>query len=882
MNCNRLKSGILSSVGLACLWVGCSETAIGLPTGGTVAGGDITIGDPSSIPNQLTIRQTSEKGIIDWTHFNTAVGESITFIQPSPMAITLNRVLDGNPTIYSGMLNANGNIWIINPAGILLGKEARIDVGGFLGATGSLANHDFMSGHYRFTQAKNVPLSAVINEGLVTVREGGIACLVAPAAHNKGIIQANFGAVNLGSGTQFTFDPYGDGLINFVPAAAPLLHRALAPDGSVLNDAVLNSGEIIANSGKVWLTTSDAKQVVENVINMTGVIKANTAVVGKQGAIFLYGAGENGVVRVSGTLEAKGAYAGQKGGKITATGKKVMLFGSAVMDVSGVSGGGTILVGGDYKGEGILPKADQTYITTGARLRADSLQGEGGRIVMWSKKHTRFQGMASTVGKENRGGEIEISCSPGQLEYLLSRVPIEGGGTVLSINAGIGGRVVFDPLNISISQGDSNHISVWGENPRIWTPNAPGATISVKDIEVLLSEGINLIISTNVEGDQSGSINWFEGAFLSFEGMVPVTFSLVANANITMEPGSGIMDSSGVLSVSLSTPGSFTSHTSVSVQIAALSVSAGSFYMGNTPSEPTAWVGNDATGASIHLNTPPASANLYLFNGHDLFVAPTPSNNTPTTNLPPTIITEVLSPGNFPSPPSPPNKEAPPIETSPAPSPTPPSETPSIGTPSEAPSITPEVTVAPPSTMPPSETGGSPVIDGKEQVSNAEGTLGEEGIVEDSFNIEGAEATEEVAASCDCKANNLSAEECSPDPTSHQCLNEKQGPVQPSEFAHTLEDKTAPVGPNGVEGVDIPVGAAGIGDPLFAQESITSVEGAEGKEGIAEGLAEFNENEDIDRSNEYLENIGPVRNSLQKKHSIRHFFSSILSILNGA
>lgn len=332
------------------------------PTGGAVVAGNATIGVNPDNPQHQIITQTTPKAIINWDSFSNGVGERIQFVQPSPSAIVLNRVIGAEPSVILGRIDANGHVWVLNPAGVLFGPTATVDVGGLFVTTANIPNHDFMSGNYHFLQPPGTSTS-VINQGHIKIKDSGIAAFVAPGAQNSGVIEANLGTVILASGTKYTVDLYGDGLFNIVFAESqPGLPSPLSgsssnifdTEGRPLKDAVTNSGQLIANGGKILLTTSAAKQVVENLINMNGIVKANT-VTKQAGKVILQGVGEvnpkEATVKVTGKIEAKGEKRGEVGGEVIITGKRVGLFSegpdkAADIDASGMGGGGKVLVGG--------------------------------------------------------------------------------------------------------------------------------------------------------------------------------------------------------------------------------------------------------------------------------------------------------------------------------------------------------------------------------------------------------------------------------------------------------------------------------------------------------------------------------------------------------
>jgi filamentous hemagglutinin family protein len=82
-----------------------------------------------------TITQASEKLSINWQSINVAKAETVNFVQPSASALAVNRILDTQGSQILGKINANGQVWLINPNGVLFGKDAQINVGGLLAST---------------------------------------------------------------------------------------------------------------------------------------------------------------------------------------------------------------------------------------------------------------------------------------------------------------------------------------------------------------------------------------------------------------------------------------------------------------------------------------------------------------------------------------------------------------------------------------------------------------------------------------------------------------------------------------------------------------------------------------------------------------------------
>src|SRR5687767_8005791 len=97
------------------------------PIGGKVSAGQATIAQANGSTTVVT--QSSTRAAIDWQSFNVPAGSTVTFRQPSAASVALNRVPGGSPSSINGNLSANGQVWLINPSGVLFGKGAQVDVG---------------------------------------------------------------------------------------------------------------------------------------------------------------------------------------------------------------------------------------------------------------------------------------------------------------------------------------------------------------------------------------------------------------------------------------------------------------------------------------------------------------------------------------------------------------------------------------------------------------------------------------------------------------------------------------------------------------------------------------------------------------------------------
>lgn len=158
-------------------------------------GGDVVEGEADIDYGDWTRVLTGEITIIDWISFNIAAGETVEFIMPGADSRVLNRITNGTPTEIMGNLIGNGQIFIVNPAGVIFGQGAVVNVGALYAAAGNISNSDFMNGVYRFTDARGV----VENRGML---QGDLIALVGGRVANHGTISAPGGTVVMAAGEQ--------------------------------------------------------------------------------------------------------------------------------------------------------------------------------------------------------------------------------------------------------------------------------------------------------------------------------------------------------------------------------------------------------------------------------------------------------------------------------------------------------------------------------------------------------------------------------------------------------------------------------------------------------------------------------------------------------
>jgi filamentous hemagglutinin family protein len=400
-----------------------------------VVAGDLTVKDISATHTQYT--HTANVNIVDFYKFGVLKGHQLDVVMPDA-GRALYRVIGNSRSEIMGTLNSNGTLVLVNQNGILFGKGAEVNVGNIIASTLNISNEAFLQGRYQFTGGDLA--GSVVNKGYIKAKDEGYIVMLGKKVENEGTLVASKGSVVMAAAKEAVLDFYGNGLV-----------RANLT-GQAVEALVKNSGLIQANGGLVQLA-ANARTAA---INVTGIIEANQ-LVEKDGMIRLEG-GDNSKVEVSGKLIAKGE--NTTGGTIEVTGEQVALMKGALLDASGDTGGGKVLVGGGYQGgDASVYNARTTYIANGATIKADAIrQGDGGKVVVWANHATRFYGSISAQGGllGGNGGFTEVS-GKNYLDFA--------GRVNLSAVNGDRGTLLLDPENITLVNGPASNTS--GFNPGV-------------------------------------------------------------------------------------------------------------------------------------------------------------------------------------------------------------------------------------------------------------------------------------------------------------------------------------------------------------------------------------------------------------------------------
>ena len=338
-------------------------SASALPQGGKVNTGTASISTQGAA---MAITQSTVKASINWQSFNVGTAASVNIAQPSTSAVLLNRVVGNDPSQILGKLTANGQVILLNPNGVVFGKDGSVTASAFTASTFGLTDADFMAGYYKY--ARNGSTAAVVNQGTIETSAGGFVALIGATVTNEGTIHAPQGDVVLAAGENVTLPTE---LIQPHAAAAPstvsvrMSKRVrLEIDPAAINTAIINteSGVIVTQGGQVLLQAAALSTAVASITH-SGRMDTSAP---QAGAVTVLA--DNGVIKVDGSITANSSGTDGQGQGQARKGADIVIG----RDVeTGVLAKATDVSGAKLESnQGFVETSGDVLATTGTRVQA--------------------------------------------------------------------------------------------------------------------------------------------------------------------------------------------------------------------------------------------------------------------------------------------------------------------------------------------------------------------------------------------------------------------------------------------------------------------------------------------------------------------------------
>ncbi|MEL6158760.1 MAG: CHAT domain-containing protein [Cyanobacteria bacterium J06627_32] len=502
--------------------------------------------------------------------FDLASEQTASFVTTANVQNVIGSVQSQQASTINGSLQVTGsdaNLYLVNPAGILMGPDSHLNLsGGFTATTAtrigfddgqlsSAAPSDYaeLTGDPTTFYFDTSSPGAVVNHGELSVQTGESIQLIGGTVVSDGQLTASAGTITLAAveGENLVRLGHSGQLLSF--EIEPLKIETSASGGAI---GRATDSAIAPTSLGEMLTGSSPSPANNLAIAPDGTIR----LVGEDRAISESG----GQVILSDRLSTEGLLEGLEGGDINVLGEHILLT-EARLDASGMSGGGQIRVGGDYQGEGEIATALTTTIDTASSLIADALQtGDGGDIVAWSDQQTIFEGSLSALGGSSGGdgGFAEVS---GKTHLTFS------GSANLSAPAGQLGQLLLDPENIVITDGSAPANTITTDyrssasienilgNLEITATN----DITIEDLsdnELLFSPGTHVTFRADADNDGSGQFSMeAEDAITARTGRISIFGAGLNVGKLHTDSSSGpggditLLSSQGVTTGSIST-----------------------------------------------------------------------------------------------------------------------------------------------------------------------------------------------------------------------------------------------------------------------------------------------------------------------------------------
>jgi filamentous hemagglutinin family protein len=444
--------------------------------------GSITV---SPLGSGITQGMNASDGAIGhFSDFDIAAGHTVTCVQPSANANALFKIFSGDGTQILGDFDANGNVFLIDPAGILFGANSQVNVNRLVASTLDIDKDDFLAGKYEFFAGEGntgtiVNNGAIGNKGLTE----GVA-LIGRKILNTGTITTSAGG--------FVVMAAGDKVLLGQPGSQILteMYSVSLPeegDGEVIND-----GHISASAGTVVLAAGD---VFASAVELP---KASGGV---------------GRIEQNGHIHADGTTGDGGNVSLTAADEVVLALGSQTT-ANAATGGDAGLV--------VVHSMGRTMVKEGAQIQA-----KGGHV-----PHDLLDDFDDVVETT-----VEVS---GDYVNLAGSIDASATGSKR-------GKIIIDALDMTVANGSKPAAPLDNTVYEKWIENQSTVSTDVELVAHSKDAG-NITVARMTDGEITGGsgdivlrTKYDTGAitFLTQSGLKPTAIRTTKGGNIYMLAGEG-------------------------------------------------------------------------------------------------------------------------------------------------------------------------------------------------------------------------------------------------------------------------------------------------------------------------------------------------------
>ncbi len=415
--------------------------------------------------NQFDIQGGTRNGanlFHSFDQFNVHTNQTANFVTTPDTSNILGRITGGNASYINGLiqvLGSNSNLFLMNPAGIMFGPNASLNIPASFSVTTATGigfdNNNFWfqaMGTNNYANLVGNPSGykfnvsnpgAIVNEGNLTLNPGENLTLLGGTVINTGELSV--------AGGNITIAAVEGG--NTLRISQPGHLLSLEVNSTTANGEDIS--EVNPLSLPALLTGGEETQATSVIVNANGEIvlsDSNTLVADTPGDATI-----SGKIDVSSTSVSQEEGGVGSGGQANVLGSRVALVDTTI-NADGLNGGGTVLIGGDSQESSTVFNSQQTSVNSGSIISANAIEnGDGGNVTIWSDGTTNFDGNISAKGGEfsGNGGFVEVT---GKQDLTFD------GNVNVTAALGEDGTILLQPESVTIGESENSETSQTGED----------------------------------------------------------------------------------------------------------------------------------------------------------------------------------------------------------------------------------------------------------------------------------------------------------------------------------------------------------------------------------------------------------------------------------
>ena len=481
----------MRTIALSILWL--SSPLAAAPGGGLIA--DQTAGTQVATDNQThTITGGTARGgnlLHSFREFNVETGETAAFQTVPQTQQIISRVTGGHHSWINGTIrieNSQADLYLVNPAGMIFGRDAELDVPGAFHA--STADYVVLADGQSVSadpgQGVNLTVAAPESFGFLDASVGDIRVKGSTLYVNPGkAIDLIGGAITLASDTWLEA---AGGRIHLTAVASA---GEVTQTGAYINDKVPTRADIsiqdsILNTDNQDDSTTTGRIRLQGArvgISGSSVQASNVSTHNPQGDAVTLDA-DTQLILDNSTIDL-GVFNSGDGGNLVIRAAEIQLTNNATIfsDISDAGQGGSVTL-----------NADRQVVLDNSKIeRLASATGDGGRLVIEAPEIRLTNGtrLYSDTSGAGQGGSVTLDAAS-QVVLDQQAVIITATTDDRTIDPGQGGALMIRAPLITLHSGAELYAQTFG--------TGQGGVVTLTATETIQLSGQNTVISSASHG----------------------------------------------------------------------------------------------------------------------------------------------------------------------------------------------------------------------------------------------------------------------------------------------------------------------------------------------------------------------------------------------